>query len=187
MAPYHTPDRVGRYRDRLDALVGAAAEVQAIDPREPADGPVLALAYHDIPEPGHVTGFSYGLSLTTGPARGRELTLTVRSDDPAWCGVPAAVAAALRGLCPFRPGIVLGHAGPYVTTSAMNSVVLGSPAYDRATRPLDIGTEGSEDLIDFVGLFPIHASERELAYSQGADALWSLDWDRTDPGRAPVV
>ncbi|WP_157868690.1 suppressor of fused domain protein [Streptomyces caatingaensis] len=189
-----TLDRFNSYRERVDALVGAVSVAEDIEPRERGDGRVAALVYAGTPGPGYVTGFTYGLSLVPRPDWGavaRELAITVRSDDVEWCRVPARIVAALRGLGPsFRSGEVFGHVGRYVADSAMNSVVLGSPVIGGA-GPLDLasgrGATGEADLVEILGVYPIHATEREYVQTHGAEALWRLGWDRVDPGRPSAV
>lgn len=55
-------DRFGRFVESMRAKFAAAPDIHDVPPREPAGGPVLALVYTDVPEPGFVTGFTYGLS-----------------------------------------------------------------------------------------------------------------------------
>ncbi len=92
-------------------MFGAAPDIQHVPAREPEDGAVLALVYADVPEPGFVTGFTCGLSpfrRVHGQVPARELCITMRSTDPEWARVPALTVAALRGLCPFDSGMVIG-------------------------------------------------------------------------------
>lgn len=114
-----------------------------------------------------------------------------RSGDIEWSQVPARIVAALRGICPFNLKQVLGYKESYVSNSAMNSVILAKPALALGSGPFDLGgvERGAKvlDLVEIIGAYPIHSSEREFAYSHGFDALWSLAWDRFDPTRAPVV
>ncbi|MCA2203345.1 suppressor of fused domain protein [Streptomyces griseoincarnatus] len=194
MAGRDTLDRFGRYCELLDSLTGVKPVISDVEPRVVEDGPVRAISYIGTPEPGYVTGFTYGLSLYGHPdwgPTGRELCITVRSGDVEWSQVPARVVAALRGICPFTPGQVLGYKEPYVGGSSMNSIVLAKPALELGSGPLDLGSvEGGAkvlDLVEIVGAYPIHSSEREFAYSHGFDALWSLKWDRFDPARGPVA
>ncbi|MEU0671282.1 suppressor of fused domain protein [Streptomyces sp. NPDC006172] len=194
MAVRDTLDRFDRYCELLSALTGVEPVISDVEPRVRGDGPVRAISYIGTPEPGYVTGFTYGLSLSSHPdwgTKGRELCVTVRSGDVEWSQVPARVVAALRGICPFNPGQVLGYKEPYVADSSMNSIVLAEPAVELGSGPLNLGDiEGGArmlDLVEVVGAYPIHSSEREFAYSHGFDALWSLAWDRFDPARAPVA
>ncbi|MET9744664.1 suppressor of fused domain protein [Streptomyces ardesiacus] len=194
MTGHDTLDRFGRYCELLDSLTDVKPVISDVEPRAIGDGPVRAISYIGTPKPGYVTGFTYGLSLSSHPdwgSRGRELSITVRSGDIEWPQVPARVVAALRGICPFNSGQVLGYQEPYVEGSSMNSIVLAEPALELGSAPLDLGgmSDGVKvpDLVEIIGAYPIHSSEREFAYSHGFDALWSLAWDRFDPMRAPVA
>lgn len=190
-----TDERFLRYREQLDALTGSRSTVYEIEPRVPEDGRVLAVAYTDTPEPGHVTGFTYGLSLVRHrdrPLDARELSIIVRSDDVEWARVPAKSVAALRGMCAYDPGQAVGYMKRYVENSAMSSIVLAEPAGPWKPGPIALkqgGAPGPQDtdLVEIVGVYPVHASERDYVYSHGIDALWQLDWDRFDPLRPPVA
>ncbi|MER8091798.1 suppressor of fused domain protein [Streptomyces goshikiensis] len=187
-------DRFDRYCELLDSLTGATPVISDVEPRVAADGPVRAISYIGVPEPGFATGFTYGLSLSSHPdwgSRGRELSITVRSDDVEWSRVPARVVAALRGICPFNSGQVLGYVEPYVEGSTMNSIVLAEPAAECGSGLFDLSRDEVDskrrDLVEIVGAYPIYSSEREFVYSHGFDAFWSLGWDRFNPVRAPVA
>lgn len=156
-----------RYADELNGRLGAEPVVEFVTPRVAEDGIVAGLVYRDVPEPGYVSGFAYGLSPE------RELTITVRSADLRWGMVPAGMVAALRGIRPFNPGEVLGYVRPYVDRSLMNSAVLAAPAL-----PGPVG---------LVGVYPLYASERDEIRRRGFDSFWALDWDRFDPSRPPVA
>ncbi|WP_442812411.1 suppressor of fused domain protein [Streptomyces sp. NBC_01210] len=194
MADHDTLNRFDRYCELLDSLTGTTPVISDVEPRVAGDGPVRAISYTGVPEPGYVTGFTYGLSLSSHPdwgPRGRELSITVRSDDVEWSRVPARVVAALRGICPFNPGQVLGYMEPYVEGSEMNSIVLADPAIEHGSGLLDLSGREVDakprDLVEIVGAYPIHSSEREFVYSRGFDAFWSLGWDRFNPARTPVA
>lgn len=194
MAVRDSLDRFGRYRDLLDLLAGVPSVVSSVEPRVVEDGPVRAISYLGFPEPGYITGFTYGLSLFGHPdwgQRGRELSITVRSDDFEWSQVPARVVAALRGICPFDLRQVLGYMEPYVASSSMSSIVLAKSAVEPDSGVLDLGLEVDRgrgvDLVEIVGTYPIYSSERDFVQACGFDDLWGLDWDRFDPARLPVV
>ncbi|MFH9492564.1 suppressor of fused domain protein [Streptomyces halstedii] len=189
-----TLGRFDRYCELLDSLTGETPVISDVTPQVVGDGPVRAVSYIGTPEPGYVTGFTYGLSLSSHPdwgPRGRELSITVRSDDVEWSRVPAMIVAALRGVCPFSPGQVLGYMEPYTEGSPMNSIVLTEPAFEHGPRLLDLSHDEVDakrrDLVEIVGAYPIHSSEREFVYSHGFDAFWGLEWDRFDPARTPVA
>ncbi len=186
--------RLASYVSYLDGLTGVASTLREVAPREPEAGRVLTVAYVNTPGPGYVTGFTYGLSFATHPDwefGGRELCITVRSEDLTWTDVPTLSVAALRGLGPFNSGQVMGYQEPYVPPSRMNNIVLGDPVEswrDGLTKLADVGSlPGDLDQLEILEAYPIYASEREFIRAHGADAFWSLPWDRFDPMRPPVA
>ncbi|MFE0523126.1 suppressor of fused domain protein [Streptomyces sp. NPDC058954] len=195
MNEHDTDVRFSRFLEQLLLLTGKKpTEVHEIAPAKPEDGRVRAVVYADTPEPGYVTGFSYGLSLVRHPnwmSDVRELVITVRSHDIGWASVPAETAAALRGICAYDHGQAIGYMKPYVESSEMSSIVVADPAVRWSSGPVDLGPVGidrtGQDLVDLVGLYPVYASERDFVYAKGFDALWRLEWDRFDPLRLPVA
>ncbi|KFG08938.1 hypothetical protein IQ61_11085 [Streptomyces scabiei] len=186
-------DRFGRFVESMRAKFAAAPDIQDVPPREPADGRVLALVYTNVPEPGFVTGFTYGLSpfrRANAQTPARELCITMRSTDPEWARVPALTVAALRGLCPFDSGMVIGYKKPYVPPSDLSSLVLASaPPPLALAGPVDVTTPGADtqDLIEIVGAYPIYPSERTAVHADGLGVLFDSTWDPYDPGRQTVV
>ncbi|MFF3659122.1 suppressor of fused domain protein [Streptomyces olivochromogenes] len=193
MTLLNDPDRLTRFVERLGTMVGAEPDIQAVPPRELGDGEVFALVFADVPEPGFVTGFTYGLSpwqRAHGQPPARELCITMRSRDQAWARVPALTVAALRGLCPFSPGSVIGYMKPYVAGSGLSSLVLAGPAPALALpEAIDLADSDAtpEDLVRIVGAYPIHASEREAIRFWGPATVWDSRWDPYDPARPAVV
>jgi hypothetical protein len=194
MVARETSDWLARYLEYLGNLTNATAAVEHFLPFDQGPGQILALTFVGVPEPHFVTGFTYGLSLGENQDRTaplRELSITVRSDDPEWAKVPARVVAALRGRHPFNRGQALGYAGRFVEESAMNSLVLAEPAILAAGGSTDVESTESRltggDNFEIVGAYPIFASERDFIYSAGFDAFWSLEWNRLDPLREPAV
>ncbi|MFF4986741.1 suppressor of fused domain protein [Streptosporangium saharense] len=133
---------------------------------------------------------TYGLSLwrwkDPGPPP-RELCITMRSSDPEWAKVPAVTVAALRGMCPFDPGMVIGYMKPYVVGSRLSSLFLATPPTELGlAERIDLSTD-PEDSVEIVGAYPIHASERRFVHARGAEALWGSRWDPFDPARPPAL
>ena len=189
-----SPDRLAHYVERLEAVCGATAIVRDFPPFRPEAGRVAAVIFTDTPGKGYVTGFTYGLSLTSHPewqAGGRELSISVRSTAIEWAEVPARTVAALRGMGPFSRGQVVGYQQPYVPPSEMSSILLTTPweEWQPDLAGLDLGTPGTEtgDPIEVIGVCPIYASERDFVRSNGVDAFLGLPWDRFDPLRPPAV
>jgi hypothetical protein len=185
-------DRFARFVQRLSSTMGAEPDIHQVVPRVSGDGEVFALVLVDVPEPGLVTGVTYGLSpwqrRNARPVR--ELCITMRSTDPAWPKVPARTVAVLRGMCPFDPGMVIGYKEPYVPPSGLSSLVLASTLPVPALADgIDVAPPGADtdDLVEIVAAYPVYPSEREAVHAAGLGAVFDSDWDPYDPARAAVV
>ncbi|MFD0636467.1 suppressor of fused domain protein [Catenulispora yoronensis] len=147
---------------------------------------ITAVVYVDVPAPGYVTGFTYGLSEVDphdGFSMGCEISMTVRSVDTQWAMVPASMVSALWGIGSFRVGRVIGSSRALVEGSSMTSVLLAeSPdVVNGGVVPIDDGA------VAIIGAYPIHASEKEFIGQNGFDTFWALTWDRYDPLRSSTV
>lgn len=185
-------ERFARFVERLSLALGGVPEVREVTPRAPADGQVFSVIFADRPESGFVTGFTYGLSTLAGsPAFGREVCITMHSASQEWAMVPAITVAALRGLCPFAPGMVIGYEKPYVEGSGLSSLVLGLPEprlhLESTINLAELPGRGADDLVEIVGAYPIYPSERKFFHSHGAEMAWGSEWDPTDPIRAALI
>ena len=181
--------RVERYLAHLDALSGGVEPMfWPVESTSPGHQQLTAIGYHDLPEPGLLLGLTYGLSLARQPewTQGRpELSILVRSDDPAWVLSIAYLAERLRHECPFGYGDTVNFGEPIAAGSALDGFVVFAPlALDQDDARIDVG----EDLpVNVVGMYPTHASEREFIKEHGLEAFWQLDWDAYDVTRPPAV
>ncbi|MFJ3804588.1 hypothetical protein ACIPSJ_51030 [Streptomyces sp. NPDC090088] len=178
--------------ERLSSALGAAPEVREVTPRVPADGRVYSVVFADRPKSGLITGITYGLSSLVGsPAFGRELCITMRSGNREWAMVPAITVAALRGLCPFVSGMVIGYEKPYVEGSGLSSLLLGSPEprlhLEQGINLAALPGRDADDFVEIVGAYPIYPSERKFFHARGAEMAWSSEWDPTNPLRPALV
>lgn len=178
---------VERYLAHLDTLSGGLEP--KFWPVGEAPGRVTALGYHDVPEDGMLLGLTYGLSLGRWPewTQGRpELSICVRSSDPAWALAIAHLAAVLpeRG-CRFCYGDIISFGEPITDEGAMDGFVVFAP--------IALGAEDARIQVDeglpvvITGMYPTHASERAFIAEHGLEAFWKLDWDPYDVARPPVV
>lgn len=182
-----------QYLDFWNSHTGKKALIQRVEPRKLEDGPALALTFADFPQPGYVTGVTYGLSLArpdSSEKMSRELITTMRSNDSEWAVIPARMVAALRGLRQFEHGEAIGHKRPYIKGSSMSGLLLAEPPnlFDSSIARIPITQASGTINIEMIGAYPIHPSERDYVWSNGGfDALWKLRWDRFDPARDPIV
>jgi hypothetical protein len=181
--------RVERFLSHLDGLSGGVEpKFWPIESTSSGHHGVTAIGYHDVPEEGLLLGVTYGLSLTRQDAwrLGRpELTISVRSDDPAWVLAIAHLAEQLRHDCHFGYGDTINFGEPIAAGSALDGFVVFAPlAFDPGDARVDVG----DDLpITVVGMYPTYAVERELIAEKGLEAFWTLDWDPYDVTRPPAV
>lgn len=187
--PDQPATRVERFLAHLDAVSGGAeptfTPVESTTPGQPR---VTAITYLGLPEPDLMVGITYGLSLAEhaewrhGTA---ELSVAVRSHDPAWSVAAAWLAEGLRGRCPFAYGDTLDLGEPVSAESGMDGFVVFAPL---ALGPDDARIEVGDDHPVFVkGIYPTYRSERELVRTHGLEALWRRDWDPYDVTRPPVA
>lgn len=185
-------ERFARFVEHLSLAFGAVPQVREVTPRAPDDGRVFSVVFANRPEVGFVTGFTYGLSILAGsPAFGRELCITMRSDSHEWAMVPAVTVAALRGLCPFVPGMVIGYEKPYVEGSGLSGLLVGLPEprlrLESRINLAALPGRDVDDVVEIVGVYPIYPSERKFFHSRGAEMAWGSEWDPTDPIRPALI
>jgi Suppressor of fused protein (SUFU) len=182
---------VDRYSNHLDMLAAGQERsiFMPIGSTTPGLPPVASIVYRDLPEPGMLTSFTYGLSLASHPnwVYGRpELCISVNSDDLRWATAMALLAERMRGDCPFSYGDIIGFGETISEESPMTDFVVFAPAaIDPDGWTVDMGEELP---IHIAGLYPIHASERRFIRDNGLEAFWHLaDWDPYDVRREPIT
>lgn len=181
--------RIEKFLSHLDGLSGGVEpQFWPVEATSPGHHGVTAIEYHDLPDEGLLLGVTYGLSLARQEAwrLGRpELSISVRSDDPAWALAIAHLAEQLRHDCPFSYGNTINFSGPIAAGSSLDGFVVFAPlAFDPGAARVDVG----DDLpVTIVGMYPTYAAERQFIAEKGLEAFWALDWDPYDVTRPPVV
>lgn len=181
--------RVERFLAHLDGLSGdVEPQFWPIESTAPGHHGLTAIGYRDMLEDGLQVGVTYGLSLTRQESwrLGRpELSISVRSDDPAWVLAIAYLAEQLRHDCPFSYGDTINFGESVAAGSSLDGfVVFGPLAFDPDDARADVG----DDLpIVIVGMYPTYAIEREFIAENGLEAFWKLEWDPYDVARPPAV
>lgn len=181
--------RIEKFLSHLDGLSGGVEpQFWPVEATSPGHHGVTAIGYHDLPDKGLLLGVTYGLSLARQEAwrLGRpELSISVRSDDPAWALAIAHLAEQLRHDCPFSYGNAINFGEPIAAGSSLDGFVVFAPlAFDPGAARVDVG----DDLpVTIVGMYPTYAAERQFIAEKGLEAFWALDWDPYDVMRPPVV
>lgn len=186
----HGRSRVERFLGHLDRLSGGVEPLfHPVDSTRPGLKGVTTITYANVPEPGLLTAFTYGLSLAHHPQwrLGKpELCLCVRSADVIWARAMAFTAEQLRGDCAFAYGDTISFGDMISPESTMNAFVIFAPSIlDRSDF---LGIDVGDDLpINICGCYPIHESERLYIRSRGLESFWKLEWDPYDVRRVSAV
>jgi hypothetical protein len=183
------PTRAEQFFSHLDHVSGG------IEPRFfPFEGSrglprVTVVVYDGVPEPGMLTGITYGVSLGDHPhwRLGKpELCISVRSDDLRWPLVLGHIGETQRGDNPFHYGDTINIGERIAPDSEMTAFVIFAPAVLERADSTDIHV-GETRPINICGLYPIHEAERLFIHDHGLEAFWQLGWDPCDVGRPSVV
>lgn len=185
-------NRAERYLDRVIELVGG------VEPRIHPVGstrpdvhlpPVVAFAFQGFPEPGLISGFTYGLSLARHPLwqLGRpELAITVNSNDVGWPIAIAIAAERLRGDCPFEFGNTINVGEAITDETHMTAFTIFAPVFP--DNPEDCKIDVGDDLpVVLTGCYPIHRTEMDFITEHGLEEFWKLEWDAFDIKRGAVL
>lgn len=180
---------VERFLAHLDGLSGGVEpKFWPVESSHPGHHRLTAIGYQDLPEPGLLTGVTYGLSLArqeTWTLGRPELSICVRSTDPKWVLAIAHLADSLLLDCPFSYGSTINFGEPISGDTRLDGFVVFAPL---VVGPEDSSVDVGDDLpINIVGLYPTYASERRFITEHGLEAFWRLDWDPYDITRDAVA
>lgn len=170
----------------LNDLAGGPGQVYEMT--DPGDvRPVLAIAYNGIPEPGHMTAFSFGLSNSTHSewTHGKpELMISIKSLDHAWALCLGEIVRINRDSVLFEYGTILHFRERIVDECPLTSfLVFASTLLDGAQRTLDL----SDRRINIAQVYPIYESETRLLRDIGIERFfWELGIDFSDLSRKPA-
>ncbi len=181
---------VERYLEHLFEIFKVEPEFFPMEQVQPNLVPVTALVYRDVPEPGFVTGITYGLSLGEHPdwKHGRpELCITVETGEIAWAQAAAYIANGMRGTCPFSYGSSINFGEPVHEQSKMSAFFVFAPSILERDQYADIEI-GAPYKINIVGLYPIYHSEIEVLAQMGLKDFWHHEgFDPFDVRRAAIT
>ncbi|HVJ14496.1 MAG TPA: suppressor of fused domain protein [Polyangiaceae bacterium] len=182
-------DRLSRFQDHLTLVLEQEPEIFEFDSTLPGLPGVVCLVYREVPEPGMITGVTFGLSEVSRPewlhAR-PELLIAVDSADIAWALAAAEAVNHLRGKRAFSYGEVIDFHQHVSEESAMSAFFVFAPAILERTSYAGIDV-GGEQPIDIAGLYPIYDSERAIIGQLGLETFWNHpDFDLYDVQRRVV-
>ena len=168
-------DRLSRFQAHLDAILEREPEVFELESTLPGVASVMCLVYREVPQPGSITGVTFGLSEVSPPewVQARpELLIAVDSTDVAWPLAAGEVANQLRGKRAFAYGEVIDFHGHIAAESAMSAFFVFAPSIlERASYAgIDVG---GEQPVEIAGLYPIYDSERAVLSQVGFERFWN--------------
>ncbi|CAA9293804.1 MAG: hypothetical protein AVDCRST_MAG56-4843 [uncultured Cytophagales bacterium] len=164
-----------QYIAALTGRYGEPASVVGVESDHPDLGLVLAITFRDYPQPGLLTGFTYGLSAATHPAWREakpELVITVQSTDEAWVHAVAYLAEWQRTTHDFAPGSLFRYGKPAAPDSVMDSFLVFEPAAKDEAMFAPIGLDGGRIILRMV--YPLYAGEVGLIQKVGIRKFMGL-------------
>lgn len=164
---------VERYLGHLDAIFQAEPAFYKEESLTEGLAGVTIIVYKDIPEPGYITGVTYGLSLVKHAdwKFGRpELCITTESSSPDWPAAMGYLANNLRGEFDFSYGRALEF-GQISDESEMDAFFIFAPAILRKEDYLNIDI-GLDYKINIAGLYPMYSDELETFQQLGLEKFW---------------
>ena len=167
--------RADAYFHYLVAQYGPPTELNAVEATNADLGHVFIASYHNHPEPGLHTIFSYGLSEashTEWTAYRPELCLTVESDHIDWALALADLVDWNRETSPFLPASLFHLGRNLGPETAMDSILIYNPAI---AREQELTTFTIDDrTISVLAAYPIYHEEVGLLQHIGINKFVEL-------------
>lgn len=151
---------------------------------------VSVYVFRNCPEPGMITGVTYGLSTEAvpgaDPGHSRpELMISVESTDTMWAWNAAFFAAEYRGLRTFSTGEMYFADEPLAGDTLMDGLLAYAPTILPGEKAWVKTPTG---VIQFMQMYPIFRSELVVYERYGLPALWNHPgFEIYNPKREPVV
>lgn len=164
-------------------------EENAIHRADAPDGgpPVSVFVYLDIPEPGMITGVTYGLSWFPHPSwklSRPEIIVSVNSNLVEWPCAAATFAASFRGEKVFQYGDIFTTDVPLAPDTQMRGFLVFAQSI------LDddfVSVHLNNYTIHFSQFYPVYAEEVPIYDRIGLKAFWDHpDFDMYDVKRKPI-
>lgn len=180
-----TPDHE-LFRAHLQKVFGPEHSIRKM---EASDGgpPVHVFVYRDTPEPGMITGVTYGLSWHAHPEwkfSRPEMIIAMNSPDEAWAFAAGFFAASFRGEKRFSYGDVFTTEVPLAGDTQMDGVLIFAQSI------LDASVESvqlNDCKVHFSQFYPIHRAELPLYERIGLEQFWKhKGFAMYEPGRRPI-
>jgi hypothetical protein len=173
-ASNNKPSPAERYLDYLERLIKEEPVIYQDESLTKGLPGVTTFVYENVPEPGNITAFTYGLSLVDHPEwkLGRaELCICVESNDHSWGLAIGWIANNLRGQCPFSYGESIDFGDQISDDSEMDSFLIFAPNFLEKEYFLNIDI-GADYKINLACLYPVYSDELKVYDKIGFEAFW---------------
>jgi hypothetical protein len=170
----------------IENLFGPAELIKKHD--SPLDGlPVSVFIYRDIPEPGMITGVTYGLSRFAHPEwkfSRPEMIISIETQDVMWAWTAAYFCAEFLGVKRFSWGDVFTTDDPLASDTKMDGLLI----FAQSILEQDFESVQLNDYkVHFSQFYPIYKSELEIYRSLGLEMFWKhKDFSMYAPARKPI-
>ncbi len=162
---------IEQYLKYLDGLARREGEYHLVTKRTEKPS-MWVVDYRNVPEDGHLTAFTFGLSSVNHSdwKYGRpELVLSIQSDCVDWGLAIGFLGSKLRGKCPFSYGTVLRFGDQITAESEMDAFLVFVPT---VLTKEQAHVELSDRTINIVQAYPIYGKEIPLIERNGAEAFF---------------
>ena len=176
------------YLEHLDRIVGRPEDlIQQIESSDPDLRSVYVFVYRDWPEPGFITGFTFGLcdaEHNDWKLGKPELMISVESTDDAWPYAIGYMAEQLRGRCPFCYGNTINFRAEISEESKLDAFLLFAPPFLKKEQ---MSVQLADFTCNITGMYPMFSSELRLYEELGLEEFWHLPgWDPLNVKREPL-
>lgn len=173
----------------LAYLQSVFGDEDAIHKAAASDGgpPVAVFVYNDIPEPGMITGVTYGLSHCNLPAwklSRPEMIVSVDSPSIDWPLAAATFVASFRGQKVFQYGDVFTTDVPIASDTSMSGFLVFAQSI---LNDDVVSVQLAKYKVHFSQFYPIYQEEVDVYRRIGLEAFWKhKDFDMYDIHRKPI-
>ncbi len=152
---------VERLKSQLEIALGQSCTVYRHPSNNKKLPKVFVLLFHNYPNNGYLTAYSYGLSASIGSDKttGRELTIQVKSSNENWGHILGFLISHLREDCPFDPGQIIRFGQSISEDSTMQHFLVQDADHKIGPASYQLNKRFS---VNWVQLVPIY--EQELAW-----------------------
>jgi len=174
------------YLSTVDALTGSQGRYFRITD-EGESLLVAVVSYDDVPENGHITSFSYGLSSAAQPEWKHsrpELIISVKSSDNAWAFCMGEIIRGYRTETSFSYGTILNFRQSISDESGLTSfLVFACTLLDKEDLKISL----PDRIVHFSQMYPIYESEVPMIDRLGVEKFfWDMGIDFYDVRRQPL-